>query len=323
MRILQLCQVASACDLLLEFFGMERALRLIFLNERGLRAGWRLVIFLVIFFCLSLPIAIPLQSVSRKQAASGALLPGLQIVGDGLTFLILLIACWIMSRIEKRPMGLYGLPLRKEPVLSRLIVGYVFWGFIPLSLCLFVLQLLHVFDFGNLAIHGAAIASWGAKWFIGFLLVGLAEEYLLRGYALYTLADGIGFWPATIVLAVLFGLGHAGNPGETRIGVLATVIFAIFASLTLRVTGNLWLAVGAHAGWDWGQSFFYGVSDSGLTAQGHLLNPSFHGPVWLTGGSVGPEGSIVTLILWSLMMLIVYFVYRKPKKSPLLLEPAG
>lgn len=300
---------------------MERALRLIFLNERGLRAGWRVAIFLAIFFCLALPLTIPLQSASRQQAATGALLPGLEIIGDGITFLVLLIACWIMSRIEKRPMALYGLPLHDQPVLARFISGYVFWGFIPLSICLLALRLLHVFDFGSLAIHGADIVSWGAKWFIGFLLVGLAEEYLLRGYALYTLADGIGFWPATIVLAVLFGLGHARNPGETRIGVVATVVFALFASLTLRMTGNLWLAGGAHAGWDWGQSFFYGVSDSGLTAKGHLLNPSFHGPVWLTGGSVGPEGSVVTLILWTVMMLIVYLVYRKPRKSVLVLEP--
>jgi uncharacterized protein len=159
-----------------------------------------------------------------------------------------------------------------------------------------------------------------ARWLLAFLLVGFAEEYLLRGYMLYTLADGIGFWPATIVLGVLFGLGHAGNPGETRIGVLATVVFAIFASVTLRLTGSLWLAVGAHAGWDWGQSFFYGVSDSGLVAQGHFLNPSFHGPVWLTGGTVGPEGSIVTLILWSVMMLLFYFVYRKRKQQPMLIE---
>ena len=302
---------------------MERVLRLMFLNERGLRAGWRLLIFVAIVFCLFIPVAVPLQSISRKQAGTGALLPGLQIVGDGITFLIVLIAGWIMSRIEKRPMRLYGLPLHNEPVLPRFFVGYVFWGFIPLSICLIVLRLLHVFEFGSFAMSGGAIVSWGAKWFVGFLLVGLAEEYLLRGYALYTLADGIGFWPATIVLAVLFGLGHAPNPGETQIGVLATVVFAIFASLTLRVTGNLWLAVGAHAGWDWGQSFFFGVPDSGLTAQGHLLNPSFHGPVWLTGGSVGPEGSIVTLILWTVMMLLVYLVYRKPRKAALVLEAAG
>lgn len=298
---------------------MDQTVRLVFLNERGLRAGWRLLIFVAILFVLSLAL-IPLRPMLMKQAAMGDLRPGLQIVGDGLTFLVVLIACWIMSRIEKRPMGLYGLPLHKEPVFSRFIVGYVVWGFIPLTVCLAVIWLAHAFDFGSFLLHGGAILSWGAAWFLAFLLVGFSEEYLLRGYALYTLADGIGFWPASIVLAVLFGAGHSPNPGETRIGVIATVVFALFASMTLRVTGSLWLAVGAHAGWDWGQSFFYGVSDSGLKAQGHLLNPTFHGPVWLTGGSVGPEGSIVTLVLWSLLTLIVYLVYRKPRQPALVLE---
>lgn len=302
---------------------MSGAMQGIFLNDRGLRAGWRLIIFIAIVFCLTLLIAYPLQYIARKQAASGALTPGYQILGDGLTFLVLLIACWIMSNIEKRPMGLYGLPLSGEAIFSRLAAGYVFWGFIPLTVCLLVLHFFHAFDFGNFVLHGADIVRWGFAWFVGFMLVGFAEEYLLRGYALYTLADGIGFWPATIVLGVLFGLGHAFNPGETRIGVVATVVFAIFASITLRVTGNLWLAVGAHAGWDWAQSFFYGVSDSGMTARGHLLNPTFHGPVWLTGGTVGPEGSVVTLILWTAMMVIFYFVYRKPRHPALVVEFGG
>jgi len=302
---------------------MEEALRFIFMNDHGLRAGWRLIIFLAILIGLSLLVAYPLQSLARKQAVSGGLSPEFQIIGDGITFAVLLIACWIMSKIEKRPMGLYGLPLRDDAIFSRLASGYVLWGFIPLSVCLLVLHFFHAFDFGNFVLHGADIVRWGFAWFVAFMLVGLAEEYLLRGYALYTLADGIGFWPATIVLGMLFGLGHANNPGETRIGVIATVVFAIFASVTLRVTGNLWLAVGAHAGWDWAQSFFYGVSDSGLVARGHLLNPTFHGPVWLTGGSVGPEGSVVTLILWSAMMVIFYFVYRKPRQPALLVELGG
>jgi hypothetical protein len=89
------------------------------------------------------------------------------------------------------------------------------------------------------------------------------------------------------------------------------VVFALFASVTLRYTGSLWLAVGAHAGWNWGQSFFYGVSDSGLRAKGYLLGPSFHGPVWLTGGTVGPEGSVVTLILWTVMIALFVILYRR------------
>jgi uncharacterized protein len=304
---------------------MPEAVRFVFFNERGLRAGWRLAIFVLIFGLLSSALLVSLRLLGHHPGVPGRLTSQLVVLNDGPTFLLLLLATWIMSRIERRPMGVYGLPLKEQPVLSRLVTGYVFWGFLALSICLLTLHLLGAFEFGGLALHGAQIWLYGAQWCFAFLLVGFTEEYLLRGYALYTLADGIGFWPATIVLGVLFGLGHAANPGETRIGVIATVVFALFASVTLRLTGNLWLAVGAHAGWDWGQSFFYGVSDSGLMAEGHLFNshPSTTAPVWLTGGSVGPEGSLVALILLLVMMLLVYLIYRKRREPALVIRAAG
>ena len=304
---------------------MEEAFRFVFLNNRGLRAGWRLLIFIVIFGLIQAGIFAPFIFLrGRPPAPSGGVItPGAQLVSEALSFLGLLLASWIMSRIEKRPMGVYGLPVKTTPIFRLLVNGYFFWGFLALTVCLMALHLLGVYEFGASILHGAEIVRWGLVWFCGFMLVGFMEEYLLRGYLLFTLADGIGFWPATILLAALFGLGHASNPGETRIGLIAASVFAVFASLTLRLTGNLWLAVGAHAGWDWGQSFFYGVSDSGMKAQGHLLEPTIHdGPAWLTGGSVGPEGSIVTLILWSAMMVLFYLLYRK-YKSPQVITMAG
>jgi membrane protease YdiL (CAAX protease family) len=289
-------------------------LRKIFFNDRGLRAVWRLLIFLAILYAFSRAIGLVVHLLSKKlkqPVPTNVLDPQFQIIGDGVAFLLLLLATFIMSRIERRSLGTYGLPIPGHPVLRRLLAGYLFLGFLPLTLCLFVMHLFHAFSFGSLALHGGEILKFGAEWMIAFFLVGLFEEYLLRGYTLYTLADGVGFWPAAIVMAVLFGLGHSGNSGETRIGLIATVVFALFASVTLRYTGSLWLAVGSHAGWDWGQSFFYGVSDSGIRAQGHLLDPSFHGPDWLTGGSVGPEGSVITLVLWALMTVAVILIYRR------------
>jgi len=282
-------------------------------NDRGLRAGWRLLIYIgVLFLCRLLAVGLLEHFFGKRgQLNVTEMTPGFTIFGDGVFFLLLLLAAFAMSRIERRSMAEYGLPLKGQPVLSRFIVGYIAWGFLSLTIVLLIIRLLHGFSFGQLTLHGGQIAIFGLEWAFAFLLVGLAEEYLLRGYFLYTLADGIGFWPAAIFMAVLFGLGHAGNPGESRIGLIGTVVFALFASLTLRLTGNLWLAVGAHAGWDWGQSFFYGVSDSGLAARGHLLQPSFHGPAWLTGGSVGPEGSVVTLVLWGMMIVLFALVYRR------------
>src|SRR5262249_15609867 len=106
-----------------------------------------------------------------------------------------------------------------------------------------------------------------------------------------------------------------GNTGETRVGIIDVVLFAMFAATTLRLTGNLWLAVGAHAGWDWGESFFYGVNDSGTSAAGHLLNSHVQGPNWLSGGSVGPEGSVLSSSLLVLMTIAFVAIYGKRREQ--------
>jgi hypothetical protein len=106
-------------------------------------------------------------------------------------------------------------------------------------------------------------------------------------------------------------LAHAGNPGESKVGLLSVVLFALLFCFILRRTGNLWWAVGFHAGWDWGQTFFYGVPDSGLAAYHNLFNCSFSGPVWLTGGSVGPEASIFTPIVLLIVGVLFSRVHRE------------
>src|SRR5450756_2021428 len=78
---------------------------------------------------------------------------------------------------------------------------------------------------------------------------------------------------------------------QDKVGALSVFAMGMFFCLILRRTGNLWFAVGLHASFDWGETFLFSAPDSGIVAPGHLLNSSFHGPVWLTGGTVGPEGS--------------------------------
>ncbi|MGA9508009.1 MAG: CPBP family intramembrane glutamic endopeptidase, partial [Candidatus Sulfotelmatobacter sp.] len=107
----------------------------------------------------------------------------------------------------------------------------------------------------------------------------------------------MGFWPAAVLLSCMFGLIHMRNGGEQWPGLLAAAAIGFFFCLTLRRTGNLWFAVGFHAAWDWGETFFYSVPDSGTIFPGHLLKSSFHGPAWLTGGGVGPEGSVLCFLV--------------------------
>jgi len=296
------------------------AARQIFYNDRGLRAGWRLLIYFAMIAVLVFGarlIAKQLGGAPRGAPPPDYLRTVFQAVGQLIAFLVLLFLAWIMSRIERRKVGAYGLPLQRS-ALSALVRGYFLWGFLPLAVVLLVLRVMHAFYFGDVTELNTRILGWGLLWFAVFLLVGFFEEYILRGYFFYTLADGIGFWPAAVIQALLFALGHMGNGGETKIGIIATGLFALFAATTLWRTGNLWLAVGAHAGWDWGQSYFFGVNDSGFQAPGHLLNPHVsQGPDWLTGGTVGPEGSAVTLVLWAIMTIVFLWLYRKPNEPAL------
>jgi CAAX protease family protein len=298
----------------------------IFFYDRGLRAGWRLLIYCGMIFLLvtGVGLVVKLLGGGARNVGEQPLDSRHVIVlafAELVPFLVLLFFAWVMSKIERRKVGAYGLPLQKS-LFRSFGTGYLFWGFLPLALVLLILRALHVFYFGGFSKLNAQMLGWGILWGVFFLFVGLFEEFSFRGYFLYTLTDGIGFWPAAIIQAILFARVHMGNSGETKVGIVATALFALFAAVTLWRTGNLWLAVGAHAGWDWGQSFFFGVSDSGLKASGHLLNPTITGPVWLSGGTVGPEGSVVTLILWALMTIIFVLIYRKRAEPALLITQA-
>jgi hypothetical protein len=94
---------------------------------------------------------------------------------------------------------------------------------------------------------------------------------------------------------------------------LSAFSIGLFWCFTVRRTGSLWFAIGLHASWDYSESFIYSVPDSGLTATGHLLNSSLHGPRWLTGGSVGPEGGVLIFVIIIMMSAAFDRLYRDVK----------
>jgi CAAX protease family protein len=82
----------------------------------------------------------------------------------------------------------------------------------------------------------------------------------------------------------------------------------------VRRTGSLWFAVGMHAAFDFGETFFYSVPDSGMVLPGHLSDATLHGPTWLTGGSVGPEASVFDFVLLFIFFYVIHRLYP-PKSS--------
>ncbi len=159
-------------------------------------------------------------------------------------------------------------------------------------------------NFGDLLINTAVFGAI-------FILTAIAEEGLLRGYGFVQLARALSFWPAAILSSVVFAALHLGNTSETPMGVGAVVVVGLVLAYSFRRSGALWFAWGYHAAWDFAESFIYGVPDSGVVMPGALLQPSFHGADWLTGGSAGPEGSLLVLPALALLAIIAH-VSMKP-----------
>ncbi len=100
---------------------------------------------------------------------------------------------------------------------------------------------------------------------IGLVCAALAEELLFRGYPLRRLADAVGPAPAMAVLAVLFGLAHAANPGATVFSTINVALAAVWLSFAFFSTGGMALAWGLHFGWNAGLALLFDAPVSGLT----------------------------------------------------------
>jgi uncharacterized protein len=303
---------------------LKSILRNVFWGSTGIRAGWRLLIYLPLTYVLTEAISallnhLPLTARILSAHVRGIMTAPFGIVVEIPVLLAFPLPALIMAKIERRPFGTYGLPL--TGAFGKLFWHGVIWGLVAMSVVMVAIYALGGFSFGTFALSGFAVIKYGLLWALVYLLVGLAEEFQMHGYTLFTATTGIGFWPSALVLSAVFGAGHFANLDESWPGVLEVFVFSLLCCFTLRRTGNLWFAVGLHAAWDFAEQFLYAVPNSGLQATGTLLNSTLHGPRWLTGGAVGPEGSVFTFACWSLSILVFAKLY--PMKDGSSIPPSG
>ena len=282
----------------------------IFIGPNGLRVVWRLAIYIAALVSLASALSFALRI---ALPPSKGLVPPIAgfLIGECILLASAILPALALARLEGRRFGDYGLPM--EGALGKPFWSGAGWGIVAFTVLILVMRGIGVFSFGGLALHGARLVKFAVFWALLFLVVGLFEEFTARGYTMFTLSQGIGFWPAAVLLSAAFGGVHLNNTGEAWAGAAGAAAIGLFFCLTLRRTGTLWFAVGMHLSWDWSETYFYSVPDSGLVLPGHLLNSSFHGPVWLTGGSVGPEGSVLVFVLIGLMAVVFHRVYPAKK----------
>jgi uncharacterized protein len=274
-------------------------------------------IFLWIFLSALSTIALvaipPIRSWTYTQNLR-IMTPSLLIFGEGISVLAVIVCALVVARLEQRSLADYGLPLSRDSM-KRAAQG-LFLGFAMVSALIGLISIAHGFSFGQRALTGWDAARYGLYYALGFMTLAFFEEFSYRGYLQATLASGIGFWPAALVLSIFFAAIHLYNVGETAVAAVLAGCFGLLAAFSLRRTGSIWLAIGMHMAWDWGLTYFYSVPDSGIPAIGHLMKSSLHGSRWITGGLAGPEGSVFAFVVLAVTAVGIHFLF--PAKQQLI-----
>ena len=333
----------------------------IFIGPNGLRVGWSILIFFVLYYIFR----IVLETVYFMAGLIGETIDNSAtavFIAETIPLLSLIGATKIMALMEDRSILSYNLsgPRRARHFVSGLLVG-----FSAISLLAGLLAWGGWLHFDSSALTVAPAVRYAMLWGCAFLAVAFVEEGLFRCYTLFTLARGVnfwwalaavilicadayvrtdgngalgvyaiaaigllpclilhqrsaphsGFWQAAWVTSSLFALYHTQNNGENWVGIIAVGAVGFLFCLSVRLTGTAWWALGFHAAWDWTETLFYGTADSGLQSNGHLFSSRPVGnPLW-SGGTDGPEGSLLVVGVILLLLLFLVVVYGRGRRA--------
>jgi len=338
-------------------------------GSQGLRAGWSVLIFFVLFSAFSFAfgrVALKLYPAMAKFDFS----PTMGLISELIPLLSMVAAAAIVARLEHRTILDYNLTGPRR--ISHFLAGSAA-GIVALSVLVGALCWGGWLHFGALALSGIGILQYAALWAVVFLVVALVEEGTFRCYLQSTLTRGINFWWALAVIAVLcgdlalrtkgngvwgvyfiavlglvpclmlhlkkiensgfwqaawvtstaFGFIHTNNNGENWIGIFAAAGIGFVFCVSVRLTGSAWWAIGCHAAWDWAETYFYGTADSGMTAQGHYMTATPAGAALWSGGTDGPEGSVLVIPVVLLILVALIAIYGRKKATAPSTEALG
>ncbi|VJS05635.1 caax amino protease family [Streptococcus pneumoniae] len=209
-------------------------------------------------------------------------------------------------KVEKRPIRTLG--FYRENFLSNLLKGF------SLGLALF-LRLVALGQYRLDSIHLDTYSLAFTLFTIPFwILQGTAEELVTRAWLIPQLAKRTNLKVAIIISSSLFTLLHLGNPGITFLSAIDLFLFGVAMSLYLLKTDTIWGIGGIHGAWNFAQGNLFGVLVSGQSSGTSIMKFTPQGNQdWLSGGSFGIEGSIVSSII--LFLLILYLAYQLKKEN--------
>jgi len=291
-------------------------------QERRLRAGWRVLIFLVMTLVVA---AVD----GRVRAGLAGRIPDLyEDLVRALVFALLITAAlYLASRVlDHRRMSDYGFHFSRT-----------WWTDLGFGLVLGALLL-----FGVLAVELAvgwvnvtgSFAPAPGQPFVATILVGVVvvaavafgEEAAYRGYPIKNLAEGVararwGIVIAVVIPAVFFGLAHATNENATWLSVFNIVIFGLLFGTGYVLTGELALPIGLHFGWNFVQGFVFGVVAARREYGSVLVLAGDSSATLWTGRPYGAEGGLMGTAAFIAGFLATFAWARSRHRAPLPVTP--
>ena len=213
-------------------------------------------------------------------------------------------------KVEKRPIRTLG--FYRENFLISLLKGF------GLGLALFLLTLLGLVALGQYSLESIHLNPYSLTFVVltipFWILQGTTEEVVARAWLLPQLASRTNLKLAILISSVLFTLLHVGNSGLTPLSLVNLFLFGVAMALYLLKTDTVWGVAGIHGAWNFAQGNLFGVLVSGQSSGTSIMKFIPQGNQdWLSGGSFGIEGSIVSSII--LFLLILYLAYQLKKEN--------
>jgi membrane protease YdiL (CAAX protease family) len=282
---------------------------LLFDAHGGLRAPWRIVLFLAATYCCGLIASIILAPLIGWLFSA----THLRITSDGWVIVAALLGGHFIALrlVDVRPWSDVWLD-RNAARPALLARGFLLGA---LAIAVPVLLLMAIGWLQPRANVQSSLLGAGVRVSMLLLPAALYEELATRGYIFAVVRDALGWRTALIAMSIIFGLLHLRNPGASVESVLLVILAGFFLGGILIATRSLYAAWMAHFAWNWTMAVVFHTAVSGLPLESPDYRVVDAGPDWVTGGVWGPEGGAAGG-LGMLAGLVYLYARRNTRRQP-------
>lgn len=248
-----------------------------------------------------------LAEIGIQEVTNSNALTIVMLFATTMTIVVTLLFCKLIQKRKMSSVGFVKKGFLKEYIIG-LLVGFVIFSAAVL-LCIVtgslnITGLSSTFSVGIFLLFG-----------LGYMIQGMSEEVLCRGYMMISIARRYPLWLAVLLNSLFFSALHLGNSGISVLALVNLTLFGVFASVYFLKRGNIWGIGAIHSIWNFAQGHFYGIKVSGIETSCSVLGSvPTEGRSLINGGAFGLEGGLAVtavLVLGTVILLLIPAKYAK------------